>query len=101
MGPLLKTATVNRCRREQVREDFAHIRLLGANTVRVYVPAPKWFLDEALEQGLFVFIDIPWEKHRCFFEDWQALECARAADGSRIGPSSGGVGFERRQRDPY
>lgn len=62
---------------EQLRRDFAHIRALGANTVRVYFPPPLWLLDEALEQGLFVFIDIPWEKHRCFFEDWFALERAR------------------------
>ena len=63
--------------RAQVRSDFAHMRELGANTIRVYFPPPTWLLDEALAQGLFVFIDIPWEKHRCFFEDWNALERAR------------------------
>jgi glycosyltransferase involved in cell wall biosynthesis len=34
-------------------------------------------LDIAGEHGLRVFIDVPWEKHRCFFEDWEALERAR------------------------
>lgn len=63
--------------REQLRKDFAHMRELGANTIRVYFPPPMWLLDEAYAQGLFVFIDIPWEKHRCFFEDWYALERAR------------------------
>lgn len=62
---------------EQVEADFAQIRELGANTIRVYFPPPIWFLDKAWERGLFVFIDIPWEKHRCFFEDWYALERAR------------------------
>lgn len=63
--------------RDQLRRDFAHIRELGANTIRVYFPPPAWLLDEALEQGLRVFIDVPWEKHRCFFEDWYAMERAR------------------------
>ena len=63
--------------RAQVREDLAHIRGLGGNTIRVYFPPPSWLLDEALEQGIYVFIDIPWEKHRCFFEDWEAMERAR------------------------
>jgi glycosyltransferase involved in cell wall biosynthesis len=63
--------------RAQVREDFAHIRRLGANTIRVYFPPPLWLLDEALKYGLYVFVDIPWEKHRCFFEDWESMERAR------------------------
>lgn len=63
--------------RAQVQRDFAHIRDLGANTIRVYFPPPQWLLDEALRHGLFVFIDVPWEKHRCFFEDWEAMERAR------------------------
>ena len=62
---------------QQLRADFAHMRELGANTIRIYFPPPTWLLDEALAHGLFVFIDIPWEKHRCFFEDWGALERAR------------------------
>ena len=61
----------------QLAADFAQIRSLGANTVRVYYPPPMWLLDEALKHDLRVFIDVPWEKHRCFFEDWEALERAR------------------------
>ncbi len=63
--------------RDRLRDDFAHMRALGANTIRVYFPPPKWLLDEALDHGLRVFIDVPWEKHRCFFEDWDAIERAR------------------------
>ena len=63
--------------REQVARDLAHIRHLGANTIRIYFPPPPWFLDEARIHGLYVFIDVPWEKHRCFFEDWDAMERAR------------------------
>lgn len=60
----------------QVRRDFAQIRALGGNAVRVYYPPPVWFLDEALALGLRVFVDVPWDKHRCFFEDWQAQKQA-------------------------
>lgn len=62
---------------EQVRRDFLHLRELGANSLRVYFPPPRWFLDEAVEHGLKVLIDVPWEKHRCFFEDWSAQANAR------------------------
>jgi GT2 family glycosyltransferase len=63
--------------RPRVLSDFAHMRRLGANCVRVYhVPTPA-FLDDALDSGLRVFVDIPWEKHRCFMEDWAAQEEAR------------------------
>jgi GT2 family glycosyltransferase len=34
-------------------------------------------LDEALAHDLKVFVDVPWEKHRCFFEDWDAQQQAR------------------------
>lgn len=68
--------------RQQLAADFRQIRGLGANTVRIYFPPPRWFMDAALEHGLKVFIDVPWEKHRCFFEDWQAQQ--RARDSVRI-----------------
>lgn len=64
-------------KRDRLRDDFAHMRALGANTIRIYFPPPVWLLDEALDHGLRVFIDVPWEKHRCFFEDWEAMERAR------------------------
>lgn len=63
--------------REQVQCDFQRIRGMGANTIRVYFPPPVWLLDMAAEHGLFVLIDVPWEKHRCFLEDWDAMERAR------------------------
>lgn len=62
--------------RSRVRSDFAQIRSLGANCIRVYHRPPAWLLDDALENGLRVFVDVPWEKHRCFFEDWSARQTA-------------------------
>jgi glycosyltransferase involved in cell wall biosynthesis len=34
-------------------------------------------LDEAQEHDLRMLVDVPWEKHRCFFEDWDACQRAR------------------------
>jgi GT2 family glycosyltransferase len=65
--------------RDQLLKDLRHISLLGANSIRLYFPPPRWVVDEACALGLRVFIDVPWEKHRCFFEDWDARERARRA----------------------
>ncbi|HEX6963947.1 MAG TPA: glycosyltransferase family A protein [Lacipirellula sp.] len=63
----------------RVSADFAHMRRLGATCVRTYFPPPPWLLELALENELRVFIDIPWQKHRCFLEDWSTQEEARGA----------------------
>lgn len=63
--------------RAVAREDLELMRRLGANSFRVYFPPPEWLLDLAAETDLKVFVDVPWEKHRCFFEDWEAQETAR------------------------
>ena len=55
-----------------MRQDLRQIRGFGANAIRVYHVPPRRLLDEALEAGLRVLVDVPWEKHRCFFEDWDA-----------------------------
>src|SRR5690242_1330672 len=53
---------------EQTARDFAQIRSLQANLLRVYHVPPKWFLDLASQHELKVLIDIPWNKHLCFVE---------------------------------
>jgi len=58
--------------RGQWRRDFAQMRALGANAIRLYHPPLVQLLDDALEAGIAVLIDVPWEKHRCFLEDWEA-----------------------------
>jgi hypothetical protein len=52
--------------RPRLLSDLAHLRDLGGNCIRLYSPPPTSFLDDALEHGLRVMIDVPWEKHRCF-----------------------------------
>src|SRR5205807_2147294 len=64
---------------EQTTRDFAQIRDMGANLLRLYYVPPPWFLDLAAEHGLKLLIDIPWPKHLCFLESWQTQQDARQA----------------------
>src|SRR6267142_5565728 len=57
---------------EQTAADFAQIRELGANVVRIYHVPARWFLDLAAGQGLKVLVDIPWNKHLCFLDSTEA-----------------------------
>lgn len=64
---------------EKVLADFRQIAELGANVLRVYYVPPKWFLDLALEHGLRVLIDVPWNKHLCFLDSPVLRDEAAAA----------------------
>ena len=64
---------------ERTAADFALMRQAGANVVRVYHVPARWFLDLALEHGLRVLVDIPWNKHVCFLDDPGQMDAAREA----------------------
>lgn len=64
---------------EQMARDFAQIRSLGANTIRLYHAPTVEVLDVAQAHGLKVLVDIPWSKHRCFLDDPADMETGRAA----------------------
>ncbi len=64
---------------ERTRGDFELIRTLGANVLRVYYVPPRWFLDLALEHGLRIVADIPWNKHICFLDTEETRREAREA----------------------
>ena len=68
---------------EQTASDFAQIRQLNANLVRVYHVPAKWFLDLAAAHNLKVLVDIPWNKQLCFLDSSQhraaAFEAVRQA----------------------
>jgi GT2 family glycosyltransferase len=77
---------------ERTRADFAAMRAAGVNAVRTYHLPPEWFLALAGEEGLAVFIDVPWAKHLCFLESRRArdearLAVRRAAERGRHHPS--------------
>lgn len=65
--------------RERWNLDLAQMRAMGCNSIRLYHAPPIEFLDDALSHDIRVMLDVPWEKHRCFFEDWSAQENAIAA----------------------
>ena len=73
---------------ERVREDFLLMRALGVNSIRTYHLPPQWLLDLADEEGMTLFIDIPWPKHLCFLDSRRIQEETRrqvsqAADRGR------------------
>ena len=53
---------------EQTAKDFALIRELNSNVIRIYHVPPRWFLDLATGHALKLFIDIPWNKQLCFLD---------------------------------
>ena len=54
---------------EQARADFALMRELGVNLIRIYHVPPRWLLDVAAEFGLRVIISIPWTQHVEFLNE--------------------------------
>jgi O-antigen biosynthesis protein len=66
------------------RADFAAMRAAGVDTIRVYTVPPRWLLDAALEQDLWVMVGVPWEQHVAFLDEGLADEIAsRVAEGVR------------------
>jgi glycosyltransferase involved in cell wall biosynthesis len=64
---------------QRVRQDFALIRQMGANCVRIYHVPPGWFLDLAQEMGVKIFLDVAWPKNLTFTTESQAADAARQA----------------------
>jgi O-antigen biosynthesis protein len=74
-----------------VEQDFARMAAAGINSIRTYHLPPSSLLEQADEQDLNVFIDIPWPKHVCFLDSPAAqLEARRlvlqAAERGRSHP---------------
>jgi glycosyltransferase involved in cell wall biosynthesis len=63
----------------QVRLDFAQIRELGGNCIRLYHLPPPWLLDVAQDYGLKILLDIAWPKNLDFINDGELKRQARAA----------------------
>jgi cellulose synthase/poly-beta-1,6-N-acetylglucosamine synthase-like glycosyltransferase len=59
---------------EKTALDFALMRELGINALRIYHPPPRWFLDLAARHRLRVMVTIPWHKRVLFLDDHEALE---------------------------
>src|SRR5947209_3841809 len=61
----------------QVADDFTLMREFGFNAIRTYHLPPEWLLHLATEQGVNVFVDVPWRKHLCFLDGQEAQREAR------------------------
>jgi glycosyltransferase involved in cell wall biosynthesis len=55
--------------REVVQRDFAMMAERGINSVRTYIPPPRWLLDLAQQAGLRVMVGLAWEQHVAFLND--------------------------------
>src|SRR3954454_14608806 len=55
--------------RAAVAEDFAAMAENGINAVRVYTVPPRWLLDLALQNGLYLMVGLPWEQHVTFLDE--------------------------------
>ena len=68
---------------ERIRQDFAQMRRIGVNSVRIYHIPPAWFLDLGASEGISVLMDVSWPKDVCFLESAayqkQARQAVRAA----------------------
>lgn len=64
---------------EQSARDFAQIRELHANVVRIYSVPPRWFLDLAGAHDLKLLINIPWSQHLCVLDSPEQRRAARDA----------------------
>ena len=63
---------------ERVAADFALMRALGANALRVYVPPPPSLIEEAARAGLRIMMGIPWPFHMAVLDSKQTTREIRA-----------------------
>jgi prepilin-type N-terminal cleavage/methylation domain-containing protein len=70
--------------REMVLRDFAQMRQVGINAIRVYQMPPAWLLDLAEQHVIAVLIDVPWSKHLCFLDSPSTQKQARRAVRSAV-----------------
>jgi glycosyltransferase involved in cell wall biosynthesis len=73
----------------QVARDFALVKQLNANCIRVYHVPPRWFLDLAHEHGLKILVDYYWPKHTCFLDDPESMQFARRTTRQAVEATAG------------
>jgi len=58
----------------EIKIDFKMMVSNGINAIRTYTVPPEWFLDLALEKGIYVMVGIPWEQHITFLDDKKRIK---------------------------
>src|SRR5580700_6321205 len=64
---------------ERAAADFALMKRLGANVIRLYVPPPPWMVEEARKAGLRMMLGIPWPFHMAFLDSADMMREIRDA----------------------
>jgi cellulose synthase/poly-beta-1,6-N-acetylglucosamine synthase-like glycosyltransferase len=64
---------------ERAAADFALMKRLGANLIRLYVPPPMWMVEEAQKAGLRMMLGIPWPFHMAFLDSADMMREIRDA----------------------
>ena len=64
---------------ERAAADFALMKRLGANVIRLYVPPPHWMVEEAQKAGLRMMLGIPWPFHMAFLDSADMMREIREA----------------------
>ncbi len=64
---------------ERAAADFALMKRLGANVIRLYVPPPTWMVEEAQKAGLRMMLGIPWPFHMAFLDSADMMREIRDA----------------------
>ncbi len=64
---------------ERAAADFALMKSLGANLIRLYVPPPQWMVEEAQKAGLRMMLGIPWPFHMAFLDSADMMREIRDA----------------------
>jgi len=64
---------------EKTAQDFALLRELGVNLLRIYNVPPRWFLELAAPNDFLLFVDVPWFSPFCPIDATKARDAVRQA----------------------
>ena len=65
------------------------MRAHGINAVRTYSVPPRWLIDLAEEEGLFVLVGVAWEQHVTFLSEPDRMRSIADRVRSGVGECAG------------
>jgi O-antigen biosynthesis protein len=70
---------------ERAAADFALMRQLGVNVIRIYVPAPAWMYELAAQNSLRLMVSMLWDSHLMFLDSAANARAIRATVAQQAG----------------
>ena len=61
---------------QRVLADLDLIKAWGANTLRLYIPPPEWFIEACAERDLMIFSGVLWDDHVDFLQSRRTRKAA-------------------------